>query len=384
MSDIFHPDDIDPEMVADFLDGLKDELEEIESDLLVLEKQPGDKEAIHSLFRAVHSIKGNAKMCFFDPISEFVHDIEEALSEVRSGRLNFTALIGEAVLLSLDQLKIKSEQLERDGQMDLSQFNQIRPLFKKIRDAQPMEAEEYAAKVIQLIGGGAASVIPLKTRDRGGEVSSNVGHIESDAANKAIDAETYAYFEELAAVIDAKCTFWEKRTSQQSQIALGINKFLPNSVDVTQLKAAVMLHDIGMVFLPEGLINKTQKFNALEAKQLKQHVRWSYEWLRRIPHWDEAATMVLQHHERPDGNGYPNQLKADQIHDGAQIIAIVDTFYSITNERSDRTYKKSLMRAITEINSYKGIQFNDHIVDAFNELIRLIYTRKSEKTNGRG
>ena len=239
-----------------------------------------------------------------------------------------------------------------------------------------MAAEQYAADVINRVGGGAVSHIPLKSQS----IHSSAGSALSQAEvldDKAADAETFHYFEELSRVVDAKTPFWEKRSRQQSGVALGINTFLEHPVDPQQLKAAVMLHDIGMVFLPESLINKTQKYNSMEEKQVRQHVKWGYEWVNRIPHWEEAATMILQHHERPDGQGYPGKLTAENIHDGAQIIAIADTFYSITNQRSDRTYKKSLMRAITEINSYRDVQFKGHIVEAFNELIRKLYTRKN-------
>lgn len=370
MSDIYAPEDLDQEVVSDYIDGLKDELEVIEHELLVLERQPGEKDSLNALFRAVHTIKGNARMCFFEPLSDYVHDIEEALSEVRSGRLTFTALLGEAVLLSLDQLKIKSDELKRSGKMDLSLFNQVRPLFRKIKTAVPLEAEQFASDIINLISGGTVSDIPLRTA--AGDEAQPQAHSDHSGAE---DEESYAYFKELSQLVDGKTPFWENRSKQQCDIALGINKFLASPVDVQQLTVAVMLHDVGMVFLPEALLNKSQKYNNFEEKQVRQHVRWGFEWLKRISHWEEAATMILQHHERPDGLGYPHKLTAEQIHDGAQIIAVADAFYSITNQRSDRTYKKSLMRAITEINSYKNVQFKGHIVDAFNELIRQLYTR---------
>ncbi|MFX8668492.1 HD domain-containing phosphohydrolase, partial [Acinetobacter baumannii] len=80
---------------------------------------------------------------------------------------------------------------------------------------------------------------------------------------------------------------------------------------------------------------------------------------------------------RPDGTGYPHGLSGNQICAGAQIIAITDTFYSITNERSDRTYKKSLLRAITEINAYDELQFQGAVLGAFNDLMRNIYAKQT-------
>jgi HD-GYP domain-containing protein (c-di-GMP phosphodiesterase class II) len=124
------------------------------------------------------------------------------------------------------------------------------------------------------------------------------------------------------------------------------------------------------------LINKSERFDASDERQLWDHVQWSYQWLRRLSGWDEAAVMVLQHHERPDGSGYPMADTAASIHDGAQIIAVADAFFSITHERADRTGKKSLLRAIAEINAYRDLQFKGVVVDAFNMLMRELYARQ--------
>lgn len=80
--------------------------------------------------------------------------------------------------------------------------------------------------------------------------------------------------------------------------------------------------------------------------------------------------MVLDHHESYDGTGYPNRLSGEQIHPGARILAIVDTFCSITTERSDRSYKKSLLSAISEINANIEVQFDPKLVNAFNDVVR--------------
>ncbi|MCP5160879.1 MAG: Hpt domain-containing protein [Hahellaceae bacterium] len=364
---IYVPKDLDDQIIRDFLDSLRDEQEVIERDLQVMEKDPANAEAINSLFRAIHSVKGNARMCLFTPLSDFVHHIEAAISEIRSGHLPFSSVLGEAILVALDQLLVKSEELEKHGQVDITIFDEVGELFQQIQTAPEKGAERFAVDIIQRLGGNIVPDLPVKApakrtltdpTDFTGENSINL-----------------SFFQELASNVDAKSPFWEKRSEQQLKFALSLNRNLANPVDETQLTAAVLLHDLGMAFLPEALINKIQKFNLLEEKRVRQHIHWSYEWLVRIPGFEEAARMVHQHHERPDGDGYPQRLMADQIHDGAQIIAIADAFYAITNQRSDRTYKKSLMRAITEINSYKDSQFNDHIVDAFNQLMRTLYAK---------
>ena len=99
--------------------------------------------------------------------------------------------------------------------------------------------------------------------------------------------------------------------------------------------------------------------------------------LNRIKGWSEAAEIVQQHHEKYDGTGYPEGLSQDQIHPGAMIIALADTFYEVTNQRIDRSYKKSLFNAISLINGESGCQFNSVFVDAFNEAVRQLYIATS-------
>ena len=79
--------------------------------------------------------------------------------------------------------------------------------------------------------------------------------------------------------------------------------------------------------------------------------------------------MVHQHHERFDGEGYPNAIAGADIDLGASVIAVADAFYSLTHDRSDRGFKKSLRRSITEINKCNGTQFSPVVVEAFNQFL---------------
>ena len=130
------------------------------------------------------------------------------------------------------------------------------------------------------------------------------------------------------------------------------------------------MHDIGMAFLPHELINKQAKLNSMEQKRLKKHVGWGYNMLSRMSSWQDAATMVLQHHEFEDGSGYPNEISGDDLCDGAKIIAILDAFYAMTNLRSDRNHRRSVLRAVSEINACTGAQFSSYWVELFNQLIK--------------
>ncbi|OUR86757.1 hypothetical protein A9Q81_27975 [Gammaproteobacteria bacterium 42_54_T18] len=136
-----------------------------------------------------------------------------------------------------------------------------------------------------------------------------------------------------------------------------------------------------MSFISRDIINKNSKLSPIEEKEIKRHVKVGYEWVNRIPHWQEAALMIQQHHERPDGLGYPKKLTGDQICSGARILAIADTFFAITNERADRSHKRSLLRAAKEINAHADTQFDNNTVLAFNQMIKDQYGRKPTPQN---
>ncbi len=172
---------------------------------------------------------------------------------------------------------------------------------------------------------------------------------------------------------------WDGRCKNNKEIVLTINSFLKQPVDKIQLKAACYIHDIGMAFLPDGIINNQSKLNNLEQRQRQMHTMYAAEWLNRIGRWQHAAEMIYQHHERIDGQGYPKGLKDDDICQGAKILAITDTFFDIANTRSGRNYKKSVLRSVTEINNYMHSKFDEITVNAFNEMIRRLFIQKKDK-----
>jgi HD-GYP domain-containing protein (c-di-GMP phosphodiesterase class II) len=88
-----------------------------------------------------------------------------------------------------------------------------------------------------------------------------------------------------------------------------------------------------------------------------------------MPGWAAATEMVRQHHEMPDGRGYPQGLKGDAICAGAKILAIVDAFEAVTLKHSGRGQSRSLVRAIAEVNACDN-QFDTEWIGPFNNIIR--------------
>jgi len=102
---------------------------------------------------------------------------------------------------------------------------------------------------------------------------------------------------------------------------------------------------------------------------LHTHPDYAAGIVSRIDTWSAAAEMVAQHHEMPDGQGYPKGLTATQICDGAKILAIVDAFEAVMLKHINRGRNRSVLRAIAEINACDN-QFAPEWIEPFNRVIR--------------
>ncbi len=130
------------------------------------------------------------------------------------------------------------------------------------------------------------------------------------------------------------------------------------------IKTAGLLHDIGKIGIAEDLLNNPGKLTEEEYSTIIKHPEIGYRILSSAGNMNDISVMVLSHHERCDGTGYPRNLKAEEIPLGAKIIAIADTFDAMT---SDRSYRKGLPTdvAIKELINCKGTQLDAELVDLF-------------------
>ena len=103
---------------------------------------------------------------------------------------------------------------------------------------------------------------------------------------------------------------------------------------IQQLALGAMLHDIGLSKMPQGLINKTEKLNKLEFKALKKHVAQSLGLIKGETGISNLVMeMIINHHERLDGSGYPRALAGNKISKAARMLAIVDVYDAMTSDR---------------------------------------------------
>jgi len=136
-----------------------------------------------------------------------------------------------------------------------------------------------------------------------------------------------------------------------------------DEADIETLYKAAMLHDIGKITTPDSILLKPGKFNEFEYNLIKEHLNTGYELLKNIDMYAELAEVMVQHHERYDGKGYPNGLKGDEISLLGHIMIVADAFDAMT---TDRIYKKrkDIETAFDEMIALKEQQFHPDVVDA--------------------
>jgi HD-GYP domain-containing protein (c-di-GMP phosphodiesterase class II) len=123
-----------------------------------------------------------------------------------------------------------------------------------------------------------------------------------------------------------------------------------------------------MAYIPNDILMAADKLSETDDEIIAKHPHVGYQLLQRLGHWDEAASIVIQHHERLDGKGYPYGLKENEICNGAKLLAVADTFTSLTTERADRSRRRTVLRALMEINNHIGTQFDHATVLAFTQM----------------
>ncbi len=185
-----------------------------------------------------------------------------------------------------------------------------------------------------------------------------------------IDGETVTSIKTLIAVINAKDKYTyghvERVVFYSTMLA---EKLKLSESDKKDLIYAAYLHDIGKINVPEEILMKVDPLTNEEWDILKNHPRKAVEIIENIQSLQNMVPIVLQHHERYDGTGYPNHLKGEQIHFLARILTVVDSFDAMTSVRPYQP-KKTFQQAINELKQNSGTQFDPTIVRAFISAVR--------------
>ncbi|NLK17721.1 MAG: HD-GYP domain-containing protein, partial [Clostridiales bacterium] len=157
----------------------------------------------------------------------------------------------------------------------------------------------------------------------------------------------------------------EQHSIRVSRICLEIGKAKGLSQsDLNKLRVIGLLHDIGKIGISEHILNKAGNLNEEECKEMKKHSEIGYRILSSSNQTSELAQDVLDHHERMDGQGYPNGKRGRHLSLTTRILSVADAYDAMTSERP---YRKvfSKEEAIEELLKNSGTQFDANIVELF-------------------
>ena len=129
------------------------------------------------------------------------------------------------------------------------------------------------------------------------------------------------------------------------------------------VRLSAIIHDIGKIYVPTEILSRPGKLNELEIELIRSHSQVGFDIIRNVAFPWPVAQIILQHHERFDGTGYPNHLAGEQIIPEARVLAVADVVEAMTSHRPFRP-ASSIEEALEEIARDRGTHFDPEVVDA--------------------
>jgi len=177
--------------------------------------------------------------------------------------------------------------------------------------------------------------------------------------------QTIAAVESMADVVDRRDPYTFQHSQSVADHAVRTARRLHLSDrDVELIRLAARVHDLGKIAVPDSVLHKEGRLTEEEFELMKKHPADGAQILAKFAEYRKGRELVLSHHERIDGRGYPRGLSGEEIPFGARIIAVADAWDAMT---SDRPYRAALEQdvALVELLRGRGTQWDGAVVDAF-------------------
>ena len=174
----------------------------------------------------------------------------------------------------------------------------------------------------------------------------------------------------ISKIIETRDPYTAGHQNRVSQLAVAIAQEMKLPEDkIEGIRIATLVHDIGKINIPAEILSKPSKLNEMELSLIKNHPKAGYDILKTIDFPWPVARIVLQHHERLDGSGYPQGLKGKKILLEAKIMGVADVVEAMS---SHRPYRPSLGtdKALEEISQNRGIFYDPEVVDVCLKLFK--------------
>jgi len=271
--------------------------------------------------------------------------------------------ISDAFISMLTKRPYKEAMEQKDVLKEINSYTNSRYDPKLVRLINRLSEEQYFKSLCTIIK--ATSL---------GTISNILTSFSALSFSPEADNYMLQLFQLIAILIDSKSVYRKGHSIRVANLSLKLATQLQLSKEeVTLTYVSALLHDIGMLEVDTALIEKQGRLANNEFEFIRQHTKKTADILNLIPGFGRIANYCYRHHERFDGNGYPEKISDKKIPIISQIIAVCDSFDAMTSLRS---YRKILPDdiALSEIKAFSEIQFDPAVVNA---LVKVKYGTKS-------
>lgn len=187
--------------------------------------------------------------------------------------------------------------------------------------------------------------------------------------NMQLDKNLIEFAKILLNTISAKDNYTKDHSQNVSKLCVMFANYLNLSEnDIENLRIAALFHDIGKIGIPDNILQKEGKLTDTEIETIKLHPVIGANIFSSTDIFKHIAPIIVAHHERVDGTGYPNNLKGNEIPYLAKILTICDCFDAMVSKRSYKE-KMTIDYAIEQLNKGAGTQFDRELAESFIQLI---------------
>lgn len=250
---LFKSDLLEPQLTQELIDDIAIHYQVSEKALVELDRHPNSEMLQQQLYRAVHNIKSDFGVVGFSPLLPLIVALEDVLLLLKQGRIQHSALLGDLMLLLLDDARTFLEDYQRDGSVayDADFIQAISSNIEHIPHCDSGERDQLIAKTIRLLDPAVAEV-----------ADADASRLRADNFLHSFELsqqEDLAFFRDLMTPVEARSKFWAGRNDRILKMALTLNKIAGYPVDEVSLAVAVYVHDFGMASVPVELLHKEGK-----------------------------------------------------------------------------------------------------------------------------
>ncbi len=253
-----------------------------------------------------------------------------------------------ASLEPINRILVELEDLEAGGIRGISASVGIADMEVGQKPEAVLAAAQAALEQARASGGRQAVVFGGSSEN--GDAALELGHGDVIAA--------------LASALQERDRYTGDHSESVVDLTARVGEALAlNGEEISRIRTAAQLHDIGKVGVPDEILHKNGPLDDREWEIMRQHPAIGERILRAIPGLGDVARIVRHEHERWDGKGYPDQLAGAEIPVGSRIILACDAYHAMV---SDRPYRKAMEHAdaMTELTGHAGTQFDPEVVQA--------------------